>query len=174
MDLRLVAASLDVPDGLEDVLREVGRGEAGFGGTDYEPARETLSDFLHRLIDRGDGRNLPPGWVPDTTYWLLDDAGAVVGISRLRHELNDELLHHGGHIGYYVRPAARGKGCGTAILALTLAEGRELGIERFLLTVSSDNEPSIRVIEGNGGVLEDERRDSQTGLPFRRYWIERK
>src|SRR4051794_1092520 len=155
--MRLVAASLDAPDGLEAFLIEVGRGEAGFGGTDFEPAKETLSDFLQRAVDRSGGRQLEPDWVPFTTYWLLDDDGAVVGISRLRHELNDFLMHHGGQIGYYVRPSARGKRYGTAILALTVAEGRKRGIERFLLTVDSDNEPSIRVIEGNGGVFEDER-----------------
>ena len=46
-----------------------------------------------------------------------------------------------------------------------------MGIHRFLLTVRSDNQPSIRVIEGNGGALEDERTEHETGLPFRRYWI---
>jgi predicted acetyltransferase len=95
-------------------------------------------------------------------------------MSRLRHELNDVLLYHGGHIGYYVRAAVRGRGYGTVLLALTLAKGRTLGIERFLLTVDSDNAPSIRVIEGNGGLLEDERVDRETGRRFRRYWIQRK
>jgi predicted acetyltransferase len=169
--MRLVAASLDAPDGLEAFLIEVGRGETGFGGTDFEASKETLRNFLQRLIDRSEGRNLGSGFVPFTTYWLLDDDGAVVGISRLRHELNDELLYHGGHIGYYVRPSARGKGYGTSILALTLIEGRKRGIDRLLLTVDSNNVPSIRVIEANGGVLKDERIWEETGLPFRRYWI---
>ena len=123
------------------------------------------------MVDRSNGVALPSGWTPFTTYWLLDDAGAIVGMSRLRHALNDGLLYHGGHIGYYVRPSARGKRYGTSILELTLAEGRKRGIERFLLTVNSDNVPSIRVIEGNGGILEDERPHPDTGLPFRRYWI---
>jgi predicted acetyltransferase len=169
--MRLVAASLDAPEGLEAFLIEVDKGETGFGGTDFDATNETLHDFLQRSIDRSEGRQLEPGWVPFTTYWLLDDDGAVVGISRLRHELNDELLHHGGHIDYYVKPSARGKRYGTAILDLTLAEGRKRGIDRFLLTVSVNNEPSIRVIEGNGGVLEDERLWEETGLQFRRYWI---
>ena len=93
------------------------------------------------MIDRSAGIGLPPGWTPFTTYWLLDDDGAIVGMSRLRHALNDGLLYHGGHIGYYVRPSARGKRYGTSILELTLAEGRKRGIERFLLTVNSDNVP---------------------------------
>jgi predicted acetyltransferase len=169
--MQLVAASLDAPDGLEAFLIEVGHGETGFGGTDFAPGKETLAVFLQRLIDRSEGRQLEPGWVPFTTYWLLDDNGDVVGISRLRHELNDQLLYHGGNIGYYVRPSARGRRYGSSILALTLAEGRKRGIERFLLTVDSDNMPSTRVIEGNGGVMEDERMHEETGQPFRRYWI---
>ena len=169
--MRLVAASLDPPEGLEAFLIEVDRGETGFGGTDFASGKEPLSDFLQRMVDRSEGRRLEPGWVPFTTYWLLDDEGAVAGMSRLRHELTDELLYHGGHIAYYVRPSARGKRYGTAVLALTLAEGRKRGIDRFLLTVNSDNVPSIRVIEGNGGALEDERIDRETGRPFRRYWI---
>jgi predicted acetyltransferase len=118
------------------------------------------------------GRNLPDGWVPMTTYWLVDDAGAVAGVSRLRHELTPFLLDHGGHLGYYVKASERGQGYGTQILALTLIEARHLGLKRALLTVDSENEPSIRVIERNGGVLEDEPIDETTGKLHRRYWID--
>src|SRR5215207_11430063 len=115
--MRLVAASLDALEGLEAFLIEVDKGETGFGGTDFSPGSETLTTFLQRRVDRSEGRQLEPGWVPFTTYWLLNDAGAVVGISRLRHKLTDDLLYHGGHIGYYVRPSARGRRYGTSILA---------------------------------------------------------
>lgn len=169
--MRLVPASLVEPDGLQAFLIELGRGENGFGGTDYSPTTETLAAFLQRLVDMDSGLNLPPGFVPATTFWLMDDAGSIAGMSRLRHELNEGLLHHGGHIGYYVRPSSRGKGYGTTVLALTLAEGRRIGIQRFLLTVDAANVASIRVIERNGGVMEDERPDHDTGRPFRRYWI---
>jgi predicted acetyltransferase len=30
----------------------------------------------------------------------------------------------------------------------------------------------LRVITANGGMLEDERLDVETGRPFRRYWID--
>lgn len=169
--MKLVPASLTPPDGLEAFLLELGLGENGFGGTDYAPDRESLADYLQRLLDTAAGINLRPEWVPGTTFWLLDDSGEVVGMSRLRHRLNDQLLHHGGHIGYYVGPSARGSGYGSQILALTLQEGCRMGIQRFLLTVFEDNEPSIRVIEGNGGVMEDRRIDHETGEPFLRYWI---
>ncbi len=99
-----------------------------------------------------------------------DTMADVVAYSRLGHALNDALLHHGGNVGYYVKRSERRKGYGRLVLALTLAEGRKRGLQRFLLTVDSDNPGSIRVIEANGGVLEDERVDPK-GCKFRRYWI---
>ena len=169
--MRLVPASLDAPEGLEAFMVEVVEAEAGVGGSnDYRPAEDTMTDVLQRMIDRSEGRQLEPGWVPFTTYWLLDEDGAVVAFSRLGHALSDGLLYHGGHIGYYVKRSERRKGYGRSVLALTLSEGRKRGIERFLLTVDSDNVGSIRVIEANGGVLEDERIDPEWGR-FRRYWI---
>jgi predicted acetyltransferase len=170
--MRLDKASLEPPSGLADVYRELGASENGFFGESGVAAGTLpMSDHLQRLVDMSDGRNLRPGWVPMTTHWLLDDSGVVAGVSRLRHSLTPELLNDGGNIGYYIRPAYRGKGHGKTVLALTLIEARNLGLDRVLLTVRTTNQPSIRVIESNAGVLEDERTDPE-GLPYRRYWID--
>jgi predicted acetyltransferase len=169
--VRLVKASLEPPQDLEAFLRELGKGERGFGGTPFAAGDETLPALLQRLVDMSQGRGLPPGQVAMTTFWLLDDE-QVAGMSRLRHALNKALLQKGGHIGYYIRPSERGKGYGSAILRLTLEAARSLGIGRALVTTDSDNAASIAVIEGNGGVLEDERADGATGVPYRRYWID--
>ncbi len=107
--------------------------------------------------------------VPSTYYWITAGDGAsddeVVGFLHLRHVLNEFLLERGGHIGYSVRPSARGRGHASAALALALREAAGRGIDRVLLTCDDDNEPSRRTIESNGGVLEDVR----DGM--RRYWI---
>jgi predicted acetyltransferase len=170
--MQLIAASLDPPYGLEAFLREVGAGESGFGGTEFVTQSMTLADYLRRLVDYAAGRNLDDGHVPSTTFWVLDEAGGVIGLVRLRHELNDVLLRTGGHIGYYLRPAARGRRYGTEMLRLALVEARRLGIDRALLTVNADNLPSIRVIERNGGVMEEESPHPEDGRPYRRYWID--
>jgi len=171
--VQLRKASLEAPAGLLDLIREIGEGEGGFRGErELLSGALTLEAFLGQLVAWSAGRGLPEGWVPFTTYWLLDQRQTVVGVSRLRHSLNAALLEHGGHIGYYVKASARGKGYGRAILALTLEEARRLGLDRVLLTVDSGNRPSIRVIEANGGVLEDERIAPESGRPFLRYWIE--
>jgi predicted acetyltransferase len=132
----------------------------------------TIDAFLRNRIAWSAGLNLRADWVPFTTFWLLDDSGTVVGVSRLRHRLNDFLLNHGSHIGYYVKASERGKAYGTQVLALTLTEARGLGLEPALLTVDSDNEPSIRVSERNGGALEEECIDETTSRLHRRYWID--
>jgi predicted acetyltransferase len=171
MNVKLVKVSMTPPPGLEALLAQLWRGENGFVGTGQPVSTETLESYLRGLVDMDQGLNLRDGWVPMTTHWLLDGEERIVGVSRLRHRLTPALLEDGGHIGYYVLPPERGKGYGTAILRLTLIEARRLGIERALLTVDSDNTPSIRVIEANAGVLEDERVD-ENGTPYRRYWID--
>jgi predicted acetyltransferase len=170
--MKLLKASLEARAGLQALLDELGQGENGFVGSGQRANTESLESYLQSLVDMAAGINLRPGWVPMTTYWLLDDDLQIVGVSRLRHHLNESLLAQGGHIGYYILPPERGKGYGTVILRLTLIEARRLRIERVLLTVDSDNDPSIRVIERNGGQLEDERIDPDDDKPYRRYWID--
>lgn len=169
--MRLEAASLNAPEGLEQFLRELGNGENGFGGTGFATGQQTLVELLEQLVDRAAGRSVPAGRVPGTTFWLLDDVGRIVGMSRLRHRLNEALLIDGGHIGYYVRPHERRKGQGHTLLELTLIEAKKLGLTRVLLTANSDNAGSIGVIEGNGGLMEDERVDD-SGVPYGRFWFE--
>ena len=79
----------------------------------------------------------------------------MVGIIHLRHELNDFLQHYGGHIGYSVHPAYWNRGYATQMLALALRESDALGLRELLLTCSPDNPASMRVIEKNGGVLDN-------------------
>jgi predicted acetyltransferase len=89
--------------------------------------------------------------VRSDAYWLRDDEARIVGEVHVRHALTATLKLHGGHIGYAVRPSARGRGSATAMLRLALERARELRLRRVLLTVAPDNPASIRVIEKCGG-----------------------
>jgi predicted acetyltransferase len=81
------------------------------------------------------------------------------------------LEHHGGHVGYAIRPSERLKGYGTRLLALTLDKAREMGLGRVLVTCDTDNFASVRVIEKNGGVLENQVISNRSGKMISRYWI---
>jgi len=98
----------------------------------------------------------PVGHVPSTTLWWTEGA-EYLGRLTIRHRLTERLLEIGGHIGYDVRPTARRRGHATAMLAAALPVARTLGIDPALITCDSDNLGSRKVIEANGGVLEDER-----------------
>lgn len=110
------------------------------------------------------GRPRHPGFVCQTTWWWVDGADYVGRIS-LRHELTDRLLQVGGHIGYDVRRSRRREGHATRMLAAVLPRAAERGIDPALVTCDVTNLGSRRVIEANGGVLEDRR-----GVKLR-YWV---
>lgn len=168
MNLELIEASLEPPVGLAEMLLELGSGESGFSGTPFSTAEMTLLQYLQSLVDMSQGRNLSPGYVPQTTYWLAVN-GELVGILRLRHQLNSALRKKGGHIGYYMRPSARGKGYAKAALAKALSNLAAKGVSRALITTDADNTPSIHTIVSQGGVLAEGVEDDS---PYHRYWIE--
>lgn len=134
-------------------------------------SRETFADYVAWLRDSSHGLNLPPGFVPHTTFWLLDAADEIVGVANLRHELNDALRLHGGHIGFGVRPSARRRQYATEMLRLALAEARCLGIGDVCVTCSRDNPASARTILNNGGELDREYYLDNPGCVVQRYWI---
>ena len=123
-------------------------------------------DWLGRM-ERSD-QELPEGRVPSSYRWVLDD-GRVVGTIAIRHALTPSLLAEGGHIGYAVGPADRGRGVASSALALALDLAHRRGIHPALVTCDVDNLASARTIERavreRGGFLEDVR----DGI--RRYWV---
>ena len=145
-------------------------GQEGFL-SDWERAQGDIAAYVKRLKDFSQGVGLAEGVVPESTYWLVRDGTAFIGFSRLRHRLVPALEHHGGHVGYAIRPSERRKGYGTRILALTLDKAREMGLERALVTCDTDNVASVRVIEANGGVLENQLISNRSGKRIARYWI---
>lgn len=96
------------------------------------------------------------GWVPNTTLWYVE-GDTFLGRLAIRHRLNPFLHELGGHIGYAVRPTARRQGHATAMLVGALPVARRIGIESVLVTCDTTNTASRKVIEGAGGVLEDQR-----------------
>lgn len=131
-----------------------------------------FSAYVRQLEEMDQGIGLLPGWVPQTTYWMVRDNTFIIGTTRLRHHLTAALRREGGHIGYTIRPSERGKGYGTRQLALTLQKAREFGLKRVLVTCDLDNVASARVIEKNGGALSSRGISAISGKCVSRYWIE--
>ena len=130
---------------------------------------DSIDDFIQLTKDYEQGKGLPDGWVPSTTYWLID-GDQFIGHINIRHTLTDQLEKVGGHIGYAIRPSARNKGYGNKILELTLPKARELGLKKVLVTTDQSNIASQKIIKKNKGKFHDEV-SGKTEAKLR-YWIE--
>ena len=151
-----------------------GRGSEGdysmIGGEirSYGPhwsAPEGFAVYLRWLADQAiEESPRPEHHVPSTTLWWIE-ADNYLGRIAIRHRLNDSLIQVGGHIGYDVRPSARQRGHASAMLAAALPLAHALGIDSALVTCDVSNPASRRVIERNGGVLENQRGSTL------RFWV---
>ncbi len=142
-------------------------------GEFYAAARADFPAYVQSLLDEEQGINLPPGYVPCSHRWLVDDGEEIVGIVRVRHNISTEFLaNEAGHIGYDVPPCYRRRGYGIGCLQAGLARARELGLERVLVCADTDNPASWRTIEHCGGILEVECYSPHYQTLIRRYWIE--
>ena len=136
-----------------------GMGSAWKRAKDYE-------DWLKIVEQQEDAANLPVGWVPAIKFLSFDETGLPLGFLALRLSLNDKLFVEGGHIGYSIRPSARGQGLAKEQLRQGLQVAKSKNIKRALVTCDSDNAASRAVILANGGALEDIRGGKE------RYWID--
>ncbi len=145
-----------------DAYAEWGPGlhEDGFGLTaaDDVGSPAGFAAWVRRLADES----------ARTTYrWIIEDHRVLGGIA-LRHH-SDDYVRWAGHIGFGIRPSARGRGLAGWALGRMIDQARGLGIERLLLVCAADNIASATTIQRRGGVLEGIR-DTPLG-PARRYWI---
>ncbi|MFI5345425.1 MAG: GNAT family N-acetyltransferase [Elusimicrobiota bacterium] len=130
-----------------------------------------FSEHVERLRKNARGEDLPPGRVPDTMLYAFVD-GVIVGRVNIRHELNEHLRERGGHIGYSVAPRYRRRGYAAEMFRLCLPICRAVGLTRILITCDDDNVGSWKLLENAGARLEARRTDAQTGMFYRRYWLD--
>ncbi len=134
-----------------------------------DPANfEAMVQFLN---DSEQGRNLPEGWVPDSTLWLINQDKRILGVVNIRHQLTEFLLNSGGHIGYGIRPSERRKGYATKLLSLALEKAKELGIKKALVVCNEDNTGSFKTIINNGGIPDSDFIEADGNI-IKRFWID--
>ncbi len=129
--------------------------ENGYINNVYGYSYDQFLEWIEMKRNWSLGKDLPEGFVPDTTYVLVDE-GRYVGVFNLRHCLNDFLREGPGHIGYYISKACRGKGYATKGLRLTLEKAGQMGIREVYMSVNKDNPASLRVQIKNGASIHHE------------------
>ena len=173
MKLRLIKLTKQYEKALKEMIDEW-KLDQEINNTDKSPYvifKNDYHDFDYYLDNLELKEPIPDGFVPDSTFFLLDEErDRLLGAVNIRHYLNEHLLQCGGHIGDGIRPSERRKGYATKMIALALQECKKLGINRVLMCCSSDNIGSKKSIINNGGVLENIVLND--GQLLERYWIE--
>ncbi|MBU1049172.1 GNAT family N-acetyltransferase [Candidatus Bipolaricaulota bacterium] len=168
--MEIVALSWEHENALAEFVREFSAsGETHIPA--YLPDPDwSFQETVEGFAKQSRGEDLPEGWVPGTTRFLIHEE-RILGVSNLRHRLTEGLLQFGGHVGYSVRPSDRGKGHGTRLLEGAMELGREMSIDRLLVTCDPQNVASAKVIVKCGGVLENQFFHAPAGREVARYWI---
>ncbi len=147
--------------------------DQNINNTNHSPWAIFKNDYRNfdYYLEHLERKDFSDGKVPDSVFFLYDDVkDRLLGAVNIRHQLNDYLLQHAGHIGHGIRPTERKKGYGTLIIKLALQECVKLGIYKVLMVCDKDNVASAKCIIRNGGILENEFVDSD-GTVEQRYWI---
>lgn len=156
-NLKLIRLTPEWREELFDLARDFqSAGDARFSGL-LKNGDEAFFVFLQNLADEASAEDLPPGVVPQTTFWLVRDETALVGFSRLRHRMSENLLEKGGQISLEIRPAERGRGYEDVLLRLTLEQAAAMGLSELILTCAEEDAESAARIEAAGGELVETR-----------------
>ncbi len=151
--MELILPTKEYRNSYEAYIEELGDEERypfpmDFDYSDFEKMLAKISDFSK-------GENLPSGYVQSSTLWLVD-AGNLIGVTNIRHRLNKEIEHCGGHIGLGIRPSYRGKGYGRKLMSLSIAKLNVLGVDSIHIHCYKGNLASAKAITSNGGQLVSE------------------
>ncbi|MGD1889491.1 MAG: GNAT family N-acetyltransferase [Cyclobacteriaceae bacterium] len=131
----------------------------------------TVDQYIKLTEKHAQKKDLPQGWVPYATFWLVDE-DEFIGELHFRYVLTNYLRNYGGHIGYTIRPSMRNKGYGKQLLALALPKIQELGYSKVLVTCDETNIASKKIIEANGGAFHQANAQGKNMPQKLLYWID--
>ncbi len=171
MDIKLVLRELHISDEAAFLqFYQDWQGESPHWATFVWKPGMSMSEHLQLLVDQKDPKKIPATWVPSTMLYGFV-GNEIVGRLSVRHTLNENLLHRGGHVGFSVSPRHRKKGYASEIFRQGLEFCRARKLFRVLVTCAEDNPASWKVIEKFGGVLENSVFDEEDQEIIRRYWV---
>ena len=154
MEIRLIRPEAEHEEAVLAFRQEFfDNGETVINGSEQLDSISSYGEWLQMIKACADRERLRPDRVLTDTFLAADEAGNIIGIIDLRHELKGFLADFG-HCGYSVRPVERQKGYATRMLALILHEAKAAGLTSLQLSVERKNTPSVKTILKNGGVYE--------------------
>lgn len=154
MKIELKQLSINMGQKEYDMLQGIIDGENGFSNPAYKLADSDYRKWLEKENNYSQGKNLPNGWVPATTYFLYIDE-IPVGYGRIRHSSSDYLENvvGAGNLGYAISKQYRGKGYGNILFKELLNKCEEFGYSEIKLFPYKNNEATVKIMLKNGGKI---------------------
>lgn len=134
---------------------------------------EWETHIIKDFEDAEKGINLPEGFIPNVTYWMVND-DEYIGTINIRLGLNDFLARYGGHYGIVIQPKYRGKGYALEATEFVLGEAKRRKLNPFLSCTQETNLPAIKTNEHFNPVKMEKEDIIHNGKPLsiRRYYFE--
>lgn len=139
-------------------------------GTSYLEEYDKFDEWLQFIQDNEEDETKHTEVTASVYLAIRESDDKLVGISNIRHGLNDYLYNYGGHIGYCIRRDERRKGFATEMLKQLLNRCKIIGLKKVLITCDKKNLISAKIITRAGGVLENEKPLEDEVI--QRYWLD--
>ena len=152
IELRQLSRNLGIQE--YEMLQGIINGEYGFMNDAYGISYEEYKEWLIKQDCFHIGKNMPPKWIPYTTFFLYDN-GIPIGYGRIRHSSNEYLkkVVGAGEIGYGISKKYRGMGYGNILFQKLLEKCKEFGYKEITLFPYIDNKATIKIMLKNGGEI---------------------
>ena len=72
-NIELIEPTMELELEFLDMVREYMAAHEQKGGWLFEQALDDFSSYVTKLLNHACGKNMPEGWVPESTYWLVRD-----------------------------------------------------------------------------------------------------
>lgn len=141
-------------DILYPFLQTIPKEENGFMNGAAGLTKEAFKSWLIKQEANAHKTEIEDGYRVPQGIWFFYVDGQPVGMVKLRYFLTDALRQGGGHLGYAVVPAYRGRGYAAMMVEAIKPVAAEKGIDELLVTIHNDNSASIRTALRCGGAIE--------------------
>lgn len=154
-DIVLVRPSLDLKEKALAYRREHFRhGETIIYGSELFDKTDSYEEWLSSVTLNTNPETVNKNWVVTDTFFAIRKSDLrIIGMIDLRHTLN-EFLKDLGNCGYSVRPSERKKGYAAEMLSQLLQAAKKAEMKELHISVETQNTPSVKVIQKNGGIYE--------------------
>ena len=109
---------------------------------EYENWKDTVFDEFR---NKEKGINLPEGYVPSVTYWIVSGE-EYIGTINIRLKLSEQLKKYGGHIGIAIRPSKQNGIYGLKASLWAYKKAQEMNISPILATCFKSNKQSVKIL----------------------------